>query len=118
MHQNSSCLQLCTIYIRNALLIPLFPRGFVLLSHLHSYQNLNLEQSEGLIISPHITYWSVIHLLLRAKNMVFYPWGSVYSKGEYFCFSPGVQPLDLSSDGVMINRAFTEVGKLKPTMPY
>lgn len=72
MHQSSSCLQLCTIYVTNALLIPLFPRGFVLLSHWRFYQNPNLGQSEGLIISPHITYWSVIHFLLRAKNMHFF----------------------------------------------
>lgn len=89
MHQNSSCLQLCTIYIRNALLIPLFPRGFVLLSHLHSYQNLNLEQSEGLIISPHITYWSVIHLLLRAKNTVFTHGGQYIPKENIFVSPQG-----------------------------
>lgn len=88
VHQSRSYHQLCTIYIRNALLIIPFLRGFMLLSHLCSYQNPNFKQSEGLSIAPQISYWSAINFLPRAKNIVFYPWGANVFQRRKFLFLP------------------------------
>lgn len=38
--------------------------------------------------SSHITYWSAINFLPRAKNIVFYPWGVSIFQRRKFLFLP------------------------------